>query len=96
MTQKTVLHATWGFVGATLLGLFLVGMAFALVGAWDAWDYPQLLEDRSGEKVQKVRTVLGYAARIFCGGAIIGGLGGMIAGAGIAVKRLWSRDEKTD
>jgi hypothetical protein len=92
MATKPTILAVRGLIGATILGLVLVGIAFALIGVWDAWNYPHILENKSGEKA---RTVLGHAARLFCLGAIIGGLCGMVAGAGIAAKRLWWSDKKT-
>jgi hypothetical protein len=88
MATKPTMFAVRGLIGATLLGLIVVGISFALIGAWDAWNYPRILEDKSGERVQ---TVLGHAARFFCLGALMGGFGGMIAGLGIAVRRGWPR-----
>jgi hypothetical protein len=87
MTRKIILHAIHGFVGTTLLGICLFGIPLALYGAWDAWKEPVVLDGKSrGEE----RTILGRSTETFCVGAFIGGISGMIAGAGVAAMRLWS------
>ena len=92
MTRKTVLHAVRGFVGTTLLGMCLFGIPLALYGAWDAWVEPVVLYGKSRGEEQ---TVLGRTAETFCVGAFIGGISGMIAGAGVAAMRLWPREKQT-
>ena len=89
MTRRSVLHAIRGFVGTTVLGICLFGIPLALYGAWDAWTEPV---DLYGKSRGEERTVLGRATETFCVGAFIGGISGMVVGAGVAAKRLWSSD----
>jgi hypothetical protein len=89
MTRRTALHAIRGLLGVTLFTLCLFGVVLALLGAWCAWMEPVVLE---GKGAGTERNVLEYAAEGLWTGAFFGGIIGMFAGVGVAIKRLWSRE----
>jgi hypothetical protein len=74
-----------GFVCAVLLGMCLFGIPLALYGAWDAWNEPVVLDGKNrGEE----RTVLGRTSECGSIGVFVGVIAGMVAGVGVAAKRL--------
>lgn len=83
MPARNLRRSFSGFLAAIVIGALLAGSVCALIAAWDAWMRP-LARMKGGYETKSVIT---QASQGFVGGAILGGVGGFIAGVIIAARR---------
>lgn len=83
MTARNLKRSFSGFFAAIVIGVLLSGSVCALALAWNAWMWP--VARMKGH--YETKSVIAQAYQGFVGGAMLGGIGGFIAGAIIAARR---------
>jgi hypothetical protein len=89
MNMPRIKSAVIGFLCSVLVGAFVLGVFFALMGAQYSLENPPVIDGKGGPEEN---TVLGWAFTYFCIGATIGGLLGAIPGVFMFSHRLKTVD----